>query len=275
MDIDLDTPRGFTRLDGVHAVMDTSPEEFKANVKLTQARNYRQIHKLPEWRAHYPCAVIGGGPSLKGTLEELKQFTVTFAAGSVYNYLIDNGVIPKYCVITDASPIMNGYITRAHRDTMFIVATHCHPTTFDLLEKANVNIVVFNCGGPAEDNTEYFGPGQVIIGGGCTVGSRAIVLAAALGYTDLHLFGMDTCIQGDDHHAYSFVDPEKEKIDKILDIRLGDVTFKMAGYMVAQLFDFKDVLKQYENILYFTVHGEGALKTLLELGKQKVEKNGD
>lgn len=275
MEISIDAPEGFTRLDGVHSVMDTSIEEFKTNVKLTQARNFRQIHDLPEWRAAYPVAIVGGGPSLKTTLEELRKFKVVFVAGSAHDYLIGQGIIPKYCVITDASPIMNGYLTKAHRDTTYLVSTHCSPTTFDLLEKANVNIVVFNCGGASEDNLTVFGPDQVIVGGGATVGGRAIVVAHAFGYTDLHLFGMDTCIQGDEHHAYSFVDPENEKIDKILDIKLGDVKFKMAGYMVAQLFDFKHVLEVYGHTIRFTVHGDGALKTLLELGKQKVEKNGD
>jgi len=49
----------------------------------------------------------------------------------------------------------------------------------------------------------------------------------------------------------------------------------MAGYMVGQLFDFKHVIEVYGHTLKFTVHGDGALKTLLELGKKKAQENGN
>jgi len=273
--IELEKNGELTRLDGVIPIMDTSIEEFKANVVESQKLPLRPIHDLPEWRANYPVAIVGGGPSLADELDELKKFKVIFAAGSVHDYLISQNVISKYCVITDASPIMNGYLQKPHRDTTYLVGSHCSPSTFDLLINANVVVITFNCGGATEDNLEVFGKEQVIIGGGTTVGGRAIVLAHAFGYTDIHLFGMDTCITDAGHHAYDFVDPEKEKIDKILDITLGNVKFKMAGYMVAQLFDFKYLLEVYGHILKFTVHGNGALKTLMDLGKQKAQNNGD
>ena len=257
------------KLDGVLPQMVTPIPEFKENVVRNKALGLRRIHELPEFRALRPIAVVGGGPSLVDHLDELRKFRVIIAAGSVHDYLMEQGIIPTYCVVTDADSIMNNYMTKPSRDTTYLIASHCSPSTFDKLAAAGVHVVTFHCGGDPAFNDEYFGEGEFVMGGGCTVGSRAFMIAYTFGYLNIHLFGMDSCLQGEKHHSYESSDPEKEKLDNIVDIRIGDATFKVAGYMLAQLFDVKDFVQRVGNAVTLTVHGDGALKALMATKKEK------
>ena len=97
------------------------------------------------------------------------------------------------------------------------------------------------------------------------------MIAYCMGYTDIHLYGFDTCIVDGESHAYEFSDPVKEKIKKTLDIRVGTATFTMAEYMLGQFLDFQNILKIIGDRVKFTVHGEGALKTLFDIASEKVD----
>ena len=97
-------------------------ENILKNLDKTSAR----LDKLPEFKVlkgKSPIALVGGGPSLKTTLDELREFKVTIACGSSYDYLIDQGIIPTYCTVCDPDPITANYITKAHPNTCFLVAS--------------------------------------------------------------------------------------------------------------------------------------------------------
>ena len=65
------------------------------------------------------------------------------------------------------------------------------------------------------------------MGGGCTIGLRSISIAILLGYTNIHFFGFDSCLDTDGTgHAYS-LSTEDEVLGligengKIHKVRLG------------------------------------------------------
>jgi hypothetical protein len=118
------------------------------------------------------------------------------------------------------------------------------------------------------------------VGGGCTVGTRAIALALGMGFNNLHLFGFDNCLSNTyKHHAYDFVDPEVETVGNIQELCLepNGKKYKVADFMLAQLFDFQNMLKIYADKMSITVHGDGLIKDLMDKAKviSKEMKNGD
>jgi hypothetical protein len=137
-------------------------------------------------------------------------------------------------------------------------------------------------------DASVYGDGQFPIGGGCTVGTRAMVMAMNFGYYNQHLFGFDTCLQEKEekiaHHAYEF-NTSEEQINETHDVKfeIDGPSFKLAGYHLGQLFDIKALLKHYANRLHITVHGESLLSYFMELAQkrmklyneEKAKENGD
>lgn len=238
------------------------------NIKRNKAAGYTQIQDLLEWREQAHIAIVGGGPSLKDNLELLRKFKYVMACGSVHDYLIEQGIIPTWTAVVDPDPLMARYLTKPSIFCKYLVSSQCDQEVFDIL--AHVPVVLWHAAGEGIENSN-FGEEYVAIPGGCTIGTRAMMIAMMFGYYHQHLFGFDTCLTNEyDHHSYKFVDPDKESLGQIIDINLGDgKTFKVAGYMLGQFFDFQHILKVYARKLNVTVHGEGLLKHLMDLASNK------
>ena len=245
---------------------------IKTNID-TFENNIKSIEHLNEWRATKAVDIVGGGPSLKDTIHELKDFDRIMACGSAHDFIVDNGFVPNWTVICDPDPIVIKYLTRLTKTTNYLVASQCHPSVIAYLMGNGCNVTLWHAGQNVQEET-LFGNNRIVVRGGCTVGMRAVPIAINFGFCYLHLFGFDNCIVENKSHAYSFVDPEKENITKILDIGVGGVMFKMADYHLGQIMDFKQILQMVGHKAVFKSHGPGAITTLLELGRKKALENG-
>lgn len=254
------------KLDGIFIDTATPGDVIQDNIAAAKTRHIAPIYSLPEWREGSPVAIVGGGPSLAKYLDQVRQYQYILACGSVHDYLIENKITPNWCAIVDPDPIVNKYLTKKNNWTRYLIASQCSPKTFEYLS-AN-NTYMWHAGG----RDRLFQEGDVVLGGGCTIGTRAMVIAMCFGFKQLHLYGMDTCVVDENiHHAYNFVDPEQETIGKIHEIALGGPDgqkFKIADYMLGQIFDFKNILHTCANKLDVTVYGGGPLAYILEQGKK-------
>ena len=267
------------KVDGVEITTATSTCDILSNIAYNTKHKKREVHDLEEWREHMPIAIVGGGPSLQDNLDTLRKYKNIMACGSVYNYLVANNIVPNWCVLCDPDPLIINYITNAQKETKFLVASQCHPEVFDYLDTEEV--IIWHAFGDNIDSS-VFGTDKILVGGGCTVGTRAMVMAMGFGFNTQHLFGMDTCLgEHYSHHAYEFNDPKVETLGNIFEIKLGDQInpdspiFKVAGYMLGQFFDFKNLLKLYPDKLDITVIGGGLLDFAMNSGKHKVNNLSD
>lgn len=250
----------YVKIDGVDIHTATPVESLKANILKNNSRGHSEVQDLNEWRKGMPIAIVGGGPSLADTLDELRKYKYIMACGSVYDYLVENNIIPTWCVVCDADPVVNKYLTKKDIDTKFLVASQCSEETFEFLHDKFVYIWHAS-GTNMEENT--FGGDKILIGGGCTVGTRAMALALGFGYTNLQLFGFDTCVENNKHHAYDF-QTEEETVGDIIPVKVEETgkEYLVARYMLAQIFDFKQMCETYS--FEINVHGRGILKDLVE-----------
>jgi len=262
---------GLHKLEGIEVTTATATDKIIENIKANR-NTMAPIHRMHEWRENKPIAIVGGGPSLKSQLDKLKTFPAIIACGSVHDHLIENNIIPTYCAICDPDVIMNTYLSRHNEQTKYLIASQCDPSTFKLLEDRNSYI--YHLAGDKFDQSIY-GEGQIPIGGGCTVGTRAIAIAMGFGYYNMHLFGFDTCLQEKEekieHHAYDFNTPE-EKIHDVYEIKfeVDGPTFKVAGYHLGQLFDIKSLMGRNADKMQLTVHGESLLSYFMELAQKRL-----
>lgn len=237
-----------------------------ANIALNSNRKLPQIHETPEWRARTKVALVGGGPSLAEHLEELRSFPVIIACGSVHDYLVENLIDPTYTVISDPDPLVLEYLKHPRYGCKYLVASQCDESIFKHL--ISHDVVLWHCSDNGQHQEIWNNEDKVLIGGGCTVGSRAFVIAYNCGYSNFHFFGMDSSVRGDRHHAYNF-QTDHENLGELHEIALdpeGD-KYVVAAYMLAQLMDFWQLFKALGRFVSVEVHGDGAMAALVDFVK--------
>ncbi len=280
---------GWGKLTEISTQMYTVPDEVRANIVSALARKLPEIEWLPEWgkpKGDAPFAIVGGGPSLKYTLPILKNFKTTIAAGSSHDWLVEHGVVPRYCLILDPDAASANYVKHPQAETNYLVAANCHPSVFDALEGYPITRWQSACNIEIEEYTKYLRESGMseaevrekpIIGGGCTCGLRCISIAMVFGYRNLHFFGCDSSLDPAtmDHHAYNFADPTTEFLGDVLQLRLempNGRLFHVAKYMLAQLDGFKDLLNKYGHAFDVTVHGDGALAEFVRIRNENIRR---
>lgn len=264
-------PVGMSKLDGIVVDTAVSTDNILKNIEINKNRKLPVIHQMSSWRDIIPIAIVGGGPSLKTQLNKLKDYKYILACGSVHDYLVENNIRANWCVVCDPDPdIMGTYLSRHNEETEYLIASQADPSLFELLKDRKVTM--WHLFGDKVDPNIY-GDGQIAVGGGCTVGTRAMVIALGMGFTQLHMFGFDNCLNGSEHHAYPFNDPEKEKIYDEYEIALevDGPKFKVAGYHLGQLFDIKSLMKQYANKMHITVFGDSFFSYFIQLAEKRLK----
>jgi len=167
-------------------------------IKLAIARVKGRIAPHHEPRAE-PVAVVGFGPSLRQTWEQVKDFRYIISCSGSHKFLLEHGIVPTWHVEVDPRPHKVALIGAPHPDVEYLIASACHPKVFDHLEGMNVKLWhIFDA---RDEGMRLLPPGEWAITGGSDVGMRAMSIAAFLGFRDLHIFGMDGCFAADDSHA--------------------------------------------------------------------------
>lgn len=267
----------FHKLDQVNTVTATAQDEILSNIKANIKRNLTRLHHLPEFHKvkgfNKKIALVGGGPSLKYYLDDIRQFRTVFACGSCNDYLMSNGIIPTYAGICDPDPLSINYYQKLDTEVKYLVASGCDSKIFEHLKKHQ--IVMWHCHSDAY-KPEDIEEGYQAVGGGCTIGLRAINIALILGYNNIHLFGFDSCMSDDvESHAY-----QAEDVGTLYSIKVGNdneldyssKTFKVAGYQLAQAYNFIDMYKKCSDIFVPTIYGNGLLAAIIEnMNKQQTK----
>lgn len=206
------------------------------------------------------AVIVGGGPSLASTFDELawRQSigqTVWALNGSA-EWLNERGVTPDFHVLVDARPENARFVARPEQDTLYLVGSQCDGSLFKALDSHD--IMLWHSGAPGIADLLKVEPRPVnLIGGGSTVGLQAIALAYAMGYRKIHLYGFDSSLKDDAHHAY---DQPLNNGDFVVDAIAGDRKFRSTAWMVQQTEEFCRLATELANDgVTITVHGDGLL----------------
>ncbi len=200
------------------------------------------------------CAVVGGGPSVKGDLEEIRNFDgYVMAINGSYNWLLENDIIPDAVIISDALPLVADFFKNPHEDTTFLISSSCDPAVFEALK--DNKILVWH---------KVFGD-EPLEGSSCIVtGPSALTTAPFLlymiGYREVHLFGADSSLSSSQNHVYE----QDELPYKLIQVMVGTDMYMSTGPFILQagyLWDLKEILPKDNNII---IHGYGLAKAIYE-----------
>lgn len=264
---------GFIKIEEIGTNAATPSSVSYENIKKNIVLKLPKIENLPEyWKIkghNNSIALVGGGPSLKDHIQELKKFETILVCGSSHDYVRENDIIPTYAAICDPDPVSINYYNRLHPETKYLLSSAVDEKILNHFK--GYNTILWHCHSPDYnkdeieklEGIEYHG-----ISGGCTVGLRAINIALMLGYTNIHFFGFDSCLNDEECHAYSVSQEEKTNFGKLYTIKLRDISggdhpgekiYTCVGYQLAQAHAFKDFFLNFGKLFSPTFHGEGLL----------------
>jgi hypothetical protein len=233
------------------------------NVALAFARSLPRISELPWFgKAAGPIAIVGGGPSLRTCLAELRMFQdhvgPVMGCGSVHDYLVENDVVPDYHAVCDPDEVMGRFIQRSHPAVKYLLASQCHPSLFDAL--AGRLVYLWHAFIVAQDGTEVVDfRGEPTIPGGDAIVLRAWPLGAVLGHREFHFFGFDLSFPPEDsagQHAYPYVLGGEEPVIVTTQDGRGKRFFTTPGWM-EQLRVFMRMLAMSRDQFKVVIHGDG------------------
>lgn len=234
-----------------------------ANQMLEQARvNLKR--GLPQFKVEQPheraAAIVGGGPSLEESLDELRAMKSSgadiYALNGAHDYLLDNGIRPDFHVLLDSRPANISFVQRPQQGIKYLVAAQCHPDIFDAL--AGHDVVQWVAWIPGADAlAQEFDQNMQFVGGGNTVGLKALTLCAFSGYRDLHLFGYDSSYRDGENHAYK--QPLNDG-ESTMSVMVGGRVFHCARWMGRQAYLFQHHLRELSAMgVNVSVYGDGLI----------------
>jgi hypothetical protein len=151
-------------------------------------------------------AIIGGGPSINDCLPQIRALKRRGAnivsVNKSHDWLLDHCITPWGHVLLDPKEWVADYVKRPRRDVRYFVASQCHDDVFERLKGYPVFLW------HASQDCPEAGPGIAepdcylkemwpqmnhrVVGGGTTVGQRAMILGHGMGTNRFHLFGFDS-----------------------------------------------------------------------------------
>lgn len=234
-----------TRLRFIFKCNTPSPE-LRRNVKRARKYNRVKFVNKEELLKYPPCAVVGGGPGLVDTLDELRTYESQgrdiFAVNDTAGFLSDQG-IPCFMFAIDAT--RNLYRTgKLVKGAIF--ATRIHRRQFNMIGMDKV--LTFDM---AED-----GHGGVT--GGPTAVCRAPMLFLRMGYQGIWFYGVDACFYDVTHISGQ----QSVAHDNMMIVRAGNVDYITNASLFIQTEYLIDVIKKHPKFL--VNRSGGLIKAMVE-----------
>jgi hypothetical protein len=246
-------------VDGITIVgaipLDDQWKQIEANLDRVKAR----IEHAP---AHGRRAVLACyGPSLNDTIEPLRQLAGeaendVITVSGAHDALLKHGIVPRYHVECDPRPHKADNIEKAHPGVVYLLASAIHPRVIDKLIAGGADIRFWHVA--AADHTirlvkEKGEPLGTVIGGGSSVGLRAIPLLYAMGYRDFAIFGMDSSFAAD---GAQWAGKHAGKLKDVKQVRCGDRIFLSSPVLISYATQFFELIQKVDDIK-FELFGDG------------------
>ncbi len=221
-------------------------------IRLAIARVKRRIQPQYELRTE-PIAVVCYGPSLAETWEQVRGFKYIITSSGAHKFLLDKDIVPTWHLDVDPRKHKADLIGTPHEGVEYLMASACHPRVFDLLE--GYTVTLWHIFDNAEEGQRILPHGEWALTGGCSAGLRTLTMARFLGFTDLHVFGMDGCEGASGKHAGAH--PNQAKMS--MPFEYDGVTYQTtAGFLEAARGTFHE-LDQMSDVKA-TFYGNGLVQ---------------
>lgn len=247
-------------------------EQYEENIKHSIRLQLPQV--WPKEVQDTVIGLVGGGPSLKDSIEDIKQKYeegMRFVSmNGTHDYLLEHGVRPSVQILVDGRDFNSRFVENWQLKTKYLIASQCHPKVFEALEEAETYI--FHAANSVTNLEKIIGDYYMgkawLLQGGSTVMLRAIPLMRILGYKRMEIFGFDSCVMDDRHHSYS---QSENNIGPGRKVTADGREFLAYTWMVNQANDFANLVDTIGDEFEFIIHGDGLIAAMLNEAARKVK----
>ncbi len=255
-----------------HGRVNTEDPVLFANIRHSIRLGHPQVK--PQAGQHDRVCLLGGGPSLDATFEDLKALYFEGAKivtiNGAYQWCIERNIRPSAQIVLDARPSNARFLDPEVPKCRYLIASQCAPETWAAVE-GRPDVWIWHAVGPdkeiEEHLTAYYGGRWMAIShgpiGGTTTGVRAIALLRTLGFLRFDLFGMDSCYLDQRGHAFPQPENDGDTVHRFLVSPTGrpDLArpFYCAPWHAKQLECFLQMIKAPGTDFLLNVHGDGLL----------------
>ena len=223
-------------------------KQMSEAVVVAKENNWPMVKRVPATKNF--LSIVGYGPSLKDTWRYIPRPIMTVSGA--HDFLIERGVVPDFHVDCDPREHKAKMLKSPHEDVHYLMASVCHPAFWGKLKGHKVSLWHLHNGPETDIWLKANDPHTPPVGGGTTVGSRALQVANLMGYERFHLFGMDCSYESaQKRHAGEHLGKEQ----KALTVICGDKTFLSSPQMIEAARETLVMIHNNEIWMYF--HGEG------------------
>ena len=239
---------------------------------LTNAERHAQmaeaIKRFPMLKKHEKfsdkkISIVCYGPSLRETWRQINNPMIT--TSGAHDYLMVRGVIPDWHVDCDPRSHKAAMLT-PNGGTRYLMASVCHPDMWAKLRGKNVKLWHLINGDdfqtPAWIHSNHPEGKDSMIGGGSTVGMRAMEVAAHMGFRRFDIYGMD-CSVTDRTHAAEHLG----KVQETITVQVGGRPFKTTPQMLQAAREMEQFIQTYDAEITF--HGEGLMQATARFLKER------
>lgn len=251
----------------VELTCNTPDKKLIENLRACAARSLPlvELTTVPNERLLLIC---GSGPSLLKYYDLVSKFWPdhdVMALNGAYKALRSIGIIPKYYAQLDARPVNINFVQEPDENTTFLLASQCHPLMFEALRGQDVQVFHLN----TPTTRAVFKNADIYFGGGSTIGTTAIGVAAALGYRAIGILGFDSSYTGDASHVI----PQPQNADqKTIPVFVDDKEYLSTPAMIKQVEEFRPWIRGLEAVfpgIDVRLFGEGLLYDYIINGQRK------
>lgn len=176
-----------------------SNDQRSEHIRIAMATGHPTLKSLKTFHDIKRLSIACFGPSLKDTYQELKH--PIMAVSGAHDFLISKGIIPDYYVACDPREEQTAFIQNPHKDVHYLMASCMHPKVWDLLKGHRVTLWHLLNGHDGKASIRKHDPTGELVGGGTTVGLRAIEVACFLGFRKFAIHGMDSSWKDGERHS--------------------------------------------------------------------------
>lgn len=207
-----------------------------------------------------PLQIACFGPSLRDTWKEIRPGCPIMTCSGAHKFLRSHNTIPNYQVEADPRQHKVDLIGNPNKLTVYLIASQCHPKLWDHLQ--DFNPILWHAYDPT--GNPAIPKGEWAYRGGSNVGTHTPAIASALGFTDLHFYGMDACF-AKDGASHAGDHPSKDPIEEMV---YEGVTYQTTANLLKTAFEMLYLLDSMPH-LKATFHGKGLMQ---EMAKRHVAK---
>jgi hypothetical protein len=246
-------------------VLNTEQQTVLDNVKANVQRGIQQI--IPHEPSEVELLILGGGPSLKDSADEIRELVAGGAKivtlNGAYNWALEQGFQVGAQIVVDARPHNLRFVQPLQDKCKYFLASQVDPALYDACPPDRTYQWHTTAEFIKEILDEHLPNGWFGVFGGSTVLLRAIPLLRMLGFRSMHLFGCDSCCMDDQHHSYA--QPENDG-QMVIDTIIGGRKFKCVPFHISQAQEFIDLIRVFGDEVELNVHGDGLLAWILQHG---------